>query len=219
MTELPPTDATLRTTPPLSLIQADHAACVHASTPVTFTSKILRTAASRELRLKVIDNPGRIVSIGLNAAIRAARGQIIIRMDAHTAYAPDYVARCLEVLEKTGADNVGGPWLATGDGYVGRAIAAAFQSSFAVGGARGHDANYEGPVDTVYLGCWSKETFERFGYFDEELVRNQDDEHNLRITRGGGKVYQSPKIKSWYRLRGTLAALFKQYMQYGYWKV
>ena len=169
--------------------------------------------------LRIIDNPGLIVSTGLNTAIRAARGAIIIRMDAHTEYAPDYLARCVEVLGKTRADNVGGPWLAKGDGYVGRAIAAAFQSSFAVGGARGHDANYEGPVDTVYLGCWSKETFERFGYFDEELVRNQDDEHNLRITRGGGKVYQSPKIKSWYRLRGTLPSLFKQYMQYGYWKV
>ena len=79
--------------------------------------------------------------------------------------------------------------------------------------------HYEGPVDTVYLGCWRKEAFERFGYFDKELVRNQDDEHNLRITRGGGKVWQSPKIRSWYRPRGSLAALFKQYMQYGYWKV
>ena len=74
-------------------------------------------------------------------------------------------------------------------------------------------------MDTVYLGCWPRSTFEKFGLFDEELVRNQDDEHNLRITRGGGKVYQSPKIKSWYRPRGSLKALFKQYMQYGYWKV
>jgi len=183
------------------------------------TRKILESLEREEPRVRLIDNPGRIVSTGLNAAIRAARGQIIIRMDAHTEYAPDYVARCVELLEKTGADNVGGPWLAKGDGYVSRAIAAAFQSSFAVGGARGHDVNHEGPVDTVYLGCWSKETFERFGYFDEELVRNQDDEHNLRIIRGGGKIYQSPKVRSWYRPRGTLAALFKQYLQYGYWKV
>ena len=68
-------------------------------------------------------------------------------------------------------------------------------------------------------GCWRKATFERFGYFDEELVRNQDDEHNLRIIRGGGNIYQSSKIKSWYRPRGSLGALFNQYMQYGYWKV
>jgi hypothetical protein len=109
--------------------------------------------------------------------------------------------------------------MAQGDGYLSRAIAAAFQSPFAVGGARGHDPAYEGPVDTVYLGCWPRATFERVGYFDEELVRNQDDEHNLRLTRAGGKVWQSPRIRSWYRPRKSVAALFAQYMQYGYWKV
>lgn len=169
--------------------------------------------------LRVIDNPGRIVSKGLNAAVRAARGGIIVRMDAHTEYAPDYVRRCVEELERTGADNVGGPARTKADTLLQRAVAAAYHSKFAVGGARFHEVEYEGWVDTVTYGCWRKESFERFGYFDEELVRNQDDEHNLRITRGGGKIWQSPKIKSWYRPRGSLAALFKQYMQYGYWKV
>jgi hypothetical protein len=88
-----------------------------------------------------------------------------------------------------------------------------------VGGARFRNVAYEGPVDTVTYGCWRRETFDRFGLFDEELVRNQDDEHNLRVTRGGGRVWQSPSIQSWYRPRGSLAALFRQYMQYGYWKV
>ena len=169
--------------------------------------------------MHLIDNPARIVPTGLNAAIRAAQGDIIVRMDAHTEYASDYVCRCVEALEQSGADNVGGPWVAKGIGALSCAIAAAFQSPFAVGGARGHDPHYEGPVDTVYLGCWRWEAFERFGYFDEELVRNQDDEHNLRIIRGGGRIYQSPKIRSWYRPRGSLTALFKQYTQYGYWKV
>lgn len=170
-------------------------------------------------RLRVIDNPGRIVSTGLNAAIRAARGEIIVRMDAHTEYGLDYLRQCVAVLQATGADNAGGPWVARGDTFMSRGIAAAFQSPFAAGGARSHQQEHEGEVDSVYLGCWRKASFERFGYFDEELVRNQDDEHNLRITRGGGRIYQSPKIKSWYRPRGSLAALFKQYMQYGYWKV
>lgn len=169
--------------------------------------------------MRVIDNPSRIVSTGLNAAIGAARGDIIVRMDAHTDYAPDYLRQCVAVLDEVGADNVGGPWVARGQGCVSRAIAGVFQSAFGVGGARGHDPGYSGPVDTVYLGCWRREIFERFGYFDEELVRNQDDEHNLRIIRGGGKIWQSPKIKSWYHPRGSLSALFKQYMQYGYWKV
>jgi glycosyltransferase involved in cell wall biosynthesis len=183
------------------------------------TRQVLDELAAGDARVRIIDNPGHIVSTGLNAAIRVARGDIIIRMDAHTDYAPDYVRQCVTVLQATGADNVGGPWVARGGGYISQAIAAAFQSPFAVGGARAHNAAYEGPIDTVYLGCWPQSTFEKFGLFDEELVRNQDDEHNLRITRGGGKVYQSPKIKSWYRPRGSLGALFKQYMQYGYWKV
>jgi GT2 family glycosyltransferase len=71
----------------------------------------------------------------------------------------------------------------------------------------------------VYLGCWPREVFDRIGFFDEELVRNQDDEFNLRLTRAGGKIWQSPRIRSWYKPRGSLLSLFRQYQQYGYWKV
>jgi hypothetical protein len=122
-------------------------------------------------------------------------------------------------LSETHADNVGGPWVARGEGIIGRAIAAAFGSGFAAGGARSHDCQYEGIVDSVYLGCWRRELFERVGFFDETLVRNQDDEFNLRITRQGGAVWQSPRIKSVYSSRSSLRGLFKQYLQYGYWKV
>ncbi len=180
---------------------------------------ILRDLAEKDARLKVIDNPGRIAASGLNAAIRAAQAGIIVRADAHTEYAPDYLLQCLEVLQQTGADNVGGPARTKTDGYTQRAVAAAYHSPFSVGGARFHDPNYEGYVDTVTYGCWRRSAFEQFGYFDEELVRNQDDEHNLRIIRGGGKIWQSPKIRSWYKPRNTLKALFRQYAQYGYWKV
>ena len=183
------------------------------------TRDVLVRLSKEDSRLRIVDNAGQIVSTGLNAAIREAKGSIIIRMDAHTNYASDYVRRCAEVLKETGADNVGGPWIARGRGKVGKAIAAAFQSAFACGGARGHDPNYSGPVDTVYLGCWPREIFDRIGMFDEELVRNQDDEFNLRLARKGGKIWQSTKIKSWYYPRGSLQALLKQQMQYGYWKV
>lgn len=170
-------------------------------------------------QLRFIDNAGRIVSTGLNVAIEAARGQIIVRIDAHTDYAPDYVRQCVQALVETGADNVGGPARTKAETYMQKAVAAAYHSPFAVGGARFHDVEYEGYVDTVTYGCWGKESFGKYGLFDEELVRNQDDEHNLRITRGGGKIWQTPKIKSWYRPRGSLLALFNQYKQYGYWKV
>lgn len=183
------------------------------------TRDILQGIAKANPEVRVIDNPGRIVSTGLNAAIRASQGRVIVRLDAHTEYAPDYVVNCLAALERTKADNVGGPARTKADSYAARAIAAAYHSPFAVGGANFHNIAFDGWVDTVTYGCWPRATFERFGYFDEELVRNQDDEHNLRITRGGGRVYQSPMIRSWYRPRGSLTALFKQYMQYGYWKV
>jgi succinoglycan biosynthesis protein ExoA len=182
------------------------------------TREILLRLTNADSRLRIIDNPGVIVSTGLNTAIRGARGSIIIRMDVHTRYAADYIRQCVQVLRETNADNVGGPWIARGKGEIGKAIAAAFQSPFACGGARGHDPTYSGPVDTVYLGCWHREIFDRIGFFDEELVRNQDDELNLRIVRSGGKVWQSVKIKSWYHPRESLRDLFAQYVQYGYWK-
>jgi succinoglycan biosynthesis protein ExoA len=183
------------------------------------TRSILFKLAKENHRLRIVDNPGGIVSTGLNAAIRLARSRTIIRMDAHTSYAPDYVRQCAKLLVQTAADNVGGAWVARGKGRVGRSISAAFQSSFATGGGRAHDPSYSGPVDTVYLGCWPREVFDRIGMFDEELVRNQDDEFNLRLARNGGKIWQSTRIKSWYHPRETLRQLFGQYVQYGYWKV
>src|SRR5436309_3318080 len=111
------------------------------------TRDILARLAAEYVCIRLVDNPGHIVSTGLNTAIRAAQSKIIVRIDVHTQYAPDYVSQCLAVLQETGADNVGGPWVAQGTGYMGRAVAAAFQSSFAVGGARGHNPHHTGPVD------------------------------------------------------------------------
>lgn len=182
------------------------------------TREALQALAARDARFAVIDNPGRIVSCGLNRALTVARGEVIVRMDVHTTYAPDYIAQCLAALERSGADNVGGPWRAQGDTPMQRAVAAAFQSRWLAGGARSRDLAYEGAVDTVYLGCWPRATFERFGGFDETLVRNQDDEHNLRISQGGGRIWQSAKIRSAYRPRARVGQVFRQYLQYGYWK-
>jgi succinoglycan biosynthesis protein ExoA len=183
------------------------------------TRGVVASLAADDGRLRLVDNPDRTTPCGLNAGIRAARGQIIARIDAHTEYAADYLVQCVKALHETGADNVGGPWMARGHGYLQRCIAAAFHSPFAAGGAAAHRCDYAGPVDTVYLGCWRREVFDRIGLFDEELVRNQDDELNLRLVRVGGTIWQAPEIRSWYAPRDSLAALFRQYWQYGYWKV
>jgi glycosyltransferase involved in cell wall biosynthesis len=185
------------------------------------TRELLQQLNARDPRITWIANPARIVSPGLNAALKVAEGEIIVRMDVHTDYAPDYIAQCLALHAETDADNVGGPWHAVPDADAGpmqHAVAAAFQSRWVAGGASSRRLDFDGWVDTVYLGSWPRKTFERFGGFDEQLVRNQDDEHNLRITKGGGKVWQSSRIRSTYRPRATLSHVFRQYLQYGYWK-
>jgi glycosyltransferase involved in cell wall biosynthesis len=183
------------------------------------TREVLEAYAKRHPQLVLVDNPKRIVSTGLNAAIRASRGDFILRMDAHTRYEPDYCRLCIETLIATGAANAGGPARTEAHGAVAEAIAAAYHSPFSTGGAKFHDEEYEGWVDTVPYGCWRRETFSQIGFFDETLVRNQDDEFNLRLLNAGGKIWQNPRILSCYSPRATLAGLFWQYFQYGYWKV
>jgi glycosyltransferase involved in cell wall biosynthesis len=183
------------------------------------TRKILERLAQEDSRVRVIDNPNRITPCAMNVGVRAARGRYIAIMGAHNHYAPDYLRQSVQVLEQTGADNVGGAMVCEATSWLQQAIAAAHHSAFAVGGARWHDPSYEGPADTVFGGVYRREVFTRIGLFDEELVRNQDDEFNLRLIRAGGKIWQSPRIRSCYRPRNSLGSLFRQYMQYGYWKV
>lgn len=182
------------------------------------TRERLALRCASDPRLVVVDNPGRIVSTGLNACLAKAQGTIIARLDVHTQFAPDYLAQCIEALQRTNADNVGGPWVAKGTGPTGSAIAAAFQCRWVVGGALSRDTRYEGEVDTVYLGCWPRSVFDRFGLFDETLVRNQDDEHNLRLRLSGARIWQSPRVRSTYQPRNSLGHLFAQQLQYGYWR-
>jgi len=183
------------------------------------TRALLHQYIQNAPNIRTVDNPGRIVSTGLNTGIEVATGEIIIRMDAHTTYARDYIRECVRVLEESGADNVGGPWVAEGRELIGKAIAAAFRSPFCSGGGRAHQPDYEGEVDTVYLGCWPRTVFDRVGLFDPDLVRNQDDEFNFRLRRFGGRIWQSPRIRSSYTPRASIGALFRQYLQYGFWKV
>ncbi|MGH9692981.1 MAG: glycosyltransferase family 2 protein, partial [Bryobacteraceae bacterium] len=167
----------------------------------------------------ILDNPGRFVSPGLNAALARARGDIVVRIDGHTIVERDYVRECVSALLRTGADNVGGRMDPVGQNSLGKAVALATSSPFGVGGARFHYSTEEEWVDTVYLGAWPRAIFDTLGGFDEEQIRNQDDEFNYRLRERGGRVLLTPRIRSRYFNRGTLGSLWRQYYQYGFWKV
>jgi succinoglycan biosynthesis protein ExoA len=183
------------------------------------TRETVKTFQDTSRNIILIENPGKIVATGLNAALRQARGDIIVRVDGHTIIAPDYVEQCVTALSRTAADNVGGRMHAAGEGITGDAIALATSSPFGVGGARFHYSEKEEWVDTVYLGAWRREVFERIGLFDEEQRRNQDDEFNYRLGARGGKILLTPAIKSTYYCRRSLRSLWTQYFEYGFWKV
>lgn len=183
------------------------------------TREILERIRSQDSRLRVVDNPEQITPCGMNAGIAAARGRYIAIAGAHNRYASDYLRESVAVLEKTGADNVGGAMVCEAPTSVQKAIAAAHHSAFSTGGARWHNPDYEGPADTVFGGVYRCQVFDTIGLFDIEMIRNQDDEFNLRLTRARGRIWQSPRIKSWYYPRTTVRSLFRQSFQYGYWKV
>ncbi|MHB1416186.1 MAG: glycosyltransferase family 2 protein [Chloroflexota bacterium] len=183
------------------------------------TRDIVRSYQKTAPNLRLIDNPGRIVPTALNCAIRVATGSIIVRVDGHTIIEPDYVRTCIEEIRRTGADNVGGRMVAVGNSGFGEAVALATSSPFGIGGAKFHYSTSEEWVDTVYMGAWPREVFDRIGLFDEEMVRSQDSEFNYRLRANGGKILLSPRIKSKYYARSTLKSLVRQYFQYGYWKV
>lgn len=170
--------------------------------------------------IRILDNPARIVPTALNLGLRHARGEVVIRVDGHCEIAPDYVRRCVEALQETGADSVGGVWATVGETFTARAVALAQSAWFGVGGVAFRvGRRTPGYVDTVPFGAYRREVFDRIGGFDEELVRNQDDEFNFRLTQAGGKIWLDPSIRSIYYSRASLRGLWRQYFQYGLYKV
>ncbi len=168
--------------------------------------------------IRLVQNPEKFVAFGLNKAIPLCRGQYIARLDAHAEYPATYFEACLHAIQKSDADNVGGFIHSVGKGAAGQAIACAMSSKFGVGGASFRTLQTDAFVETVPFGFWKREAFDRFGFFDEDLVRNQDDEFNYRILKKGGKIFQSSNIHCRYFVRDSFKALFRQYYQYGYYK-
>jgi glycosyltransferase involved in cell wall biosynthesis len=174
--------------------------------------------ADGDRRVRVVDNLRDLTPAGLNAAITASAGEVIVRCDAQAVLPPGYVRRAVELIRETGADVVGGTQAATGESLLQRAVAIAMTSPLGTGGARFRVGGPPGPTDTVYLGVFRRAALARVGLFDEAMVRNQDYELNHRIRASGGVVYYSPDLVVPYTPRPTLRALADQYRQYGDWK-
>jgi succinoglycan biosynthesis protein ExoA len=179
------------------------------------TREILARLAEADPRIRVIDNPDRIQAPGLNRLVHEARGDVVVRMDVHCEYAPTYVRRCVEALERTGADNVGGAQRARARTRFQRALCAALESPLGVGGARYRSADAEGFVDTVFLGAFRRRVFERIGLWDPGAITNEDAELNQRIVAAGGQVFLSKDIEVHYYPRDSFGKLARQYFKYG----
>jgi len=184
------------------------------------TRKIIQSFSEKNYSINLIDNPEQIVANGFNRALSIARGNYIIRVDGHSEINQDFITNCMKQFEYSDAECVGGPTNHVGSGIIGNAITIAQSSKFGVGGAAFRECVHQGrDVDTLAFGAYKRKVFEKIGGYDEELVRNQDDEFNFRLIQSGGRIWLDPSIKSTYYPRDSLSKLFKQYFQYGFYKI
>jgi glycosyltransferase involved in cell wall biosynthesis len=185
------------------------------------TQAIVRDIARRAPgRLRLIDNPDRIVPTGLNAAIEVATGEVIVRVDGHCEIAPDYIRRAVDRLSRDGVECVGGRLDTIGETPRARVVAAAMSASFGVGGSAFRSGGAMSSLtDTVAFPAITRAALQRAGPFDEELIRNQDDEYSYRLRRLGGRILLANDLHATYYSRATLRGLWRQCRQYGYWKV
>ena len=181
---------------------------------------ILDELAAADPRVRVLDNPARRTPHALNLALRAARGRVIARMDAHARYPPDYLALGVERLRAGDVDQVTGPALAEGEGRWSALVALALATRLGTGGADfRHSADDEFDVDSGFAGLWRRETLERLGGWDEEWVNDQDFELASRIRKAGGRIVCVPAMAAGYFPRDSLRALAEQYHRYGFYRV
>ena len=190
------------------------------------TREVLANYTRRHPHVRSIDNPSSLTPAALNRAVEAARGEIIVRLDAHATIAPDYLERAVEHLEHDGADNVGGVMrtVAGGRGPFAEPIRLALAHPFGVGNSHFRTAASSPAaaprwVDTVFGGCWRRDVFRRVGQFNEKLERGQDLEFNLRLARAGGKILLAPDMHSYYYARATLASFCRHNWTNGVWAI
>jgi len=182
------------------------------------TDKIAYKLAAADPRVRIVPNPAGVTPTGLNEAIRTAKHDIIARVDGHGILSPGYLRRSVELLEDTGAANVGGLMVAVGRTGFEEAVAKAYGSRIGLGGGTFHVGGPEGPADTVYLGVFRREALEAVGCYDEAYHRAQDWELNLRIRQAGHTVWFSPELRVYYRPRSSLKELARQFFRTGQWR-
>ncbi len=184
------------------------------------TRRIVEKLSESDERIKIFDNPRRIVPTAMNIALKQMRGDVFIRIDGHAKVPADFISKSIQCLnEHPDAWIVGGYIETVATDFIGKAIAAAMSSPIGAGNARFRLGDYEGWVDTLAFGAHHKWVVDKIGYFDEELVRNQDDEFNMRVILAGGKIWMSKSIRSTYFARSSLGKLWRQYFQYGFWRI
>ena len=184
------------------------------------TREIVKEFQNDHKNIILIDNHDQIVPNGFNRALSIAKGDLIIRLDGHSFIDPDFIGNCLSVQEHSGADCVGGPTSHISDSTIGHHISIAQSSKFGAGGASFRTGIEKGKyVNTLAFGAYKRSVFFDIGGYDEELIRNQDEEFNFRLIQNGKKIWIDPTIKSTYFVRDSLVKLFKQYYQYGFFKV
>ena len=182
------------------------------------THEIADELHREDSRVIVVDNPSGRTAAGLNAALKSAAGSVIVRVDGHAQIPHNYISIAVELLATTGAVNVGGLMAAVGQSGFEKAVAGAMRSPLGVGASRFHTGGAAGEVDTVYLGTFKKDALLAIGGFDERFTRAQDWELNFRLRANGGTIYFDPRLEVTYRPRSTVAALAKQYFEYGRWR-
>jgi GT2 family glycosyltransferase len=179
------------------------------------TPEIVARHSAADRRIRLIENPRRNQAAGLNEAIAASSGEVVARLDGHAEWGPGHLSRCIAILAETGADNVGGTMEAIGENATGQAIARATSSPFGVGGARYRYATQQTTTDTVWLGCFRRETLDRVGPYNERYPPHEDYELNYRIVAAGGRIVFSPDLPTLYWVRSSWRTLLRQYFLYG----
>jgi glycosyltransferase involved in cell wall biosynthesis len=182
------------------------------------TQEIAEKLVASDSRVVIVQNPTGRTAAGLNLALNKSNNPVVVRVDGHAQLPQNYISLVVEILNETGAVNVGGVMAAVGKSRFERAVAGAMRSPLGVGASRFHTGGVAGEVDTVYLGAFRRDALLAIGGFDERFTRAQDWELNFRLRENGGMVYFDPRLQVIYRPRPNLRALAKQYFEYGKWR-